>query len=145
MRKKMSYMTNPEMTYLKIMDLRRWSAEDLMGFVTDPDAYAIWIRPDGSSLFKNEWCPDDESTGQIWMIIKKMRETLPDDSDGFNFNLNWQAHKGITVCLAQFHKIDPFIHGQGDDDNPCVATLIAAKDAWTRLLMESWSHGSPKN
>lgn len=32
---------------------------------------------------------------------------------GFNFNLNWQGHPGVYVSIAQFHKIAPFVHGQG--------------------------------
>jgi len=60
----------------------------------------------------------------IWMVVERMREL------GFNFNFNWQAHPGITISIAQFHKLDPFIHGQGANDNPCRAIAEAAIKAW---------------
>jgi len=132
-------MTNP-----KILELRHWSAEDLMGGFLQHGQWWVATEKIGHCqcvMFEDQWRPDDESTGQIWMVIRKMREALPDGSDGFNLNLNWQAHKGITISIAQFHKIDPFIHGQGADDNPCIAILLAAKEAWAQWATGSYRRG----
>ena len=124
------------MTDPKILELRQWSAENLMGWKETEDG--SWVDYLGNLVFiPGGFKPDVEKTGHIWMVVRKMREQLSDGSDGFNFNLNWQAHKGITISIAQFHKIDPFVHGQGADDNPCIATLLAANDAWTQ-----WATGS---
>ncbi len=126
-------MTTPE-----VLELRRWSAEDLMEYFVDvyldKPSYFRWIATDHRYRALvcpvEDWRPDDVSTGQWLMVVKKMREPLPDGSDGFNFNLNWQAHKGITMVIAQFHKISPFLHGQGADDDPMIALLRAARTAW---------------
>ena len=135
----MEKLIHPEIKGLTIGELRRWSAEDLMGFTgicsPDCDKYPLPYYQDKEGN-KFTWHPDNFKTGQIWIVIKKMREQLPDGSDGFNFNLNWQAHKGITISIAQFHKIDPFIHGQGADDLPCIATLIATFDARRNLCLK---------
>ncbi len=147
------------MTDQELQDLRDLMATKVMGWIWN-DLYKCWFikakkeddlpKIPGTTIDKvpnpacpcgeyiylfliNGWHPDDPTTGQIWMIIRKMREQLPDGSDGFNFNLNWQAHKGITVSLAQFHKIDPFICGQGADDNPCIAVMLAAVEAKAAL------------
>jgi hypothetical protein len=89
-------------------ELDKWAAE-LMGWKHDNLIH---------------WYPSS-NIDQAFMVVEKMRER------GWNFNLNWQGHPGITICLAQFHKFDtgPLEHGQGSDDNPATAILLAAHQA----------------
>ena len=127
------------MTEPTIEELRRWSAEDLMGwfprYAEDNRCYDYYYMPYESrdnryGMQITSWLPDCPESGQIWMVVEKMRELREDGSDGFNFNFNWQGHKGITIALAQFHRIcGKMEFGSGADDNPCLAILKAAHAA----------------
>lgn len=122
-------------------ELDRWATERVMGWhegyaSSIPDWPKQWLNkdnnPTGFTVYLNSmkaekvWQPSNPATGQIWMVVEKMRELL-----GWNFNLNWQGHPGITIAIAQFHKFDTgtLEHRQGYDDNPCIAILKAAHGA----------------
>ncbi len=124
-------MTDTEPT---IEELRRWSAEDLMGwsiktnYITGPHYFdsknrRVIIRVD-------LWRPDDPTTGQIWMVVEKTREPRIGEASGFNFNLSWQQLPEIKIAIAQFYRISGNLeHGQGADENPCLACLKASYQA----------------
>lgn len=120
-------------------ELRRWSADDLLGCEVVFKQYPRsrwWYKLKGKRLCHiNNWIPDDPNAParQIQMVIDKMREL------GFNFNFNWQGHPGITISIAQFHKFDTgkMEHGQGSDDEPLIAILRAAKAAWEAMKGET--------
>lgn len=121
------------MTPEERLDLRRWSAklmgfrmaaQNIMGMQVWGGGYADYIFKDGTRIAVQDWHPDEDAN-QCFMVVERMREL------GFNFNLNWQGHPGITVVIAQFHKFDTGVmeHGQGSDDNGDfrLAILLAAK------------------
>jgi len=57
----------------EIQELRDWAARK-MGYYTDPDANAVWVTSEHTRMFKDNWQPDNPQTGQIWMLVEKMRE-----------------------------------------------------------------------
>lgn len=80
-------------------------------------------------IIDTDWHPSTNIV-QAFEVVEKMRAQRPDGSDGYNFNLNWQGHKGITVCLAQFHRIDGNLEfGQGASGDPAEAVCLAALKA----------------
>jgi len=89
----------------------------------NPKTGNVTFSPDGIHIKTFDF-----NDPRCWMLVVEMMRKI-DGNSGFNFNLNWQGHPGISVCLAQFHKIDPFTHGQGADDNPGRSVLMAADKA----------------
>ena len=129
------------------MDINREIAEKVMGWKYIPERReqvgeqgvihyfaAHWTDNSQLVFYEFQWHPST-NIAQAFMVVEKMRELRPDGSDGFNFNLNWQGHKGITFCLAQFHRISGNLeHGQGSSDDPAEAICLAALKAVRKQL-----------
>ena len=122
----------------EIQGLRRWSAEDLMGFHLSEDGYpyedsfvsklrsAYLDSNNRLKWFEENWRPDDPDTGQIWMVVERMRK------------LGWlmiEFEQHPTYYEVGFAKDT----GGGDttklyeakDTEPCHAILKAAQAAWS--------------
>ncbi len=121
-------MTDIEPT---VEELRRWSAEDLMGW--EPDSYLqyYWNHTinRGKQIVKRyeAWRPDDSTTGQIWMVVEKMAQLKPKEHD---LQLRSIAlPEGKVTYTAAFADIYHGYKVWQDDDNPCLAILKAAYQA----------------
>jgi hypothetical protein len=111
------------MTNQAIQELRRWSAEELMGLELGS------IKTDEGSLYYDKkskaipvvfWRPDDPTTGQIWMVLDKMQRC------GFNFCLILRQDMAVAVCFTKKHNFQ----GEGNYEiAPCLAILLAARAA----------------
>ena len=114
------------MTEPTIEELRRWSAEDLMGCkVTflpfDPGNY--WYEKDGEvKYWQHEWKPDRPESGQIWMVIEKMREL------GWWLDLTTNDKDEIDT-YAEFKQSGRYRNSGRHSDDPCLAILKAAHAA----------------
>lgn len=104
-------------------DLDRWSAEGVMEWVlgkeigkTHTDAYRYYRKVDHKPMMmESDWRPSDLKTGQIWMVVEKMRER------GWMFKLvQWK-----DCYTAWFER--PGRHEWQMGDTPATAILKAAK------------------
>ena len=66
-----------------------------------------------------KWQPDNPSTGQIWLLVEKMRE------DGWNLLLHNDTCS--TRYRAEFDGLGNKSARTGFDTNPCLAILLAAR------------------
>jgi hypothetical protein len=78
------------------------------------------------------WCPDDPTTGQIWMIVERMREL------GFNW---WDIQTYQDKWYVRIIKDGiegMYYNGEGSlNTNPCIAILLVAKATEDELLITS--------
>ncbi len=118
-------MTDTEPT---VEELRRWSAEGLMGWYLQDQMVNIatgkecrgYFNKEGLIYYEANWRPDDPTTGQIWMVEERMRL------------LGWWLvfDSGISgPRYAEFRKIGHSQLGYERDMNPCLAILKAAYQA----------------
>ncbi len=114
--------------------LRKRLAENVMGWRYDLRNKCWYTMNEKNFIVKeSKWTPDLHTPDGLFQclgpggLVEKMRAQRPDGSDGFNFNLNWQAHKGIKIALAQFHRIDGKLEfGQGTSEILGEAIVVAA-------------------
>ena len=107
------------MTDQELQELRGWSA-GLMGWRDHNRTTLIWINPDTHFVIaKSKWCPNDPTTGQIWMVVDRMREL-----GAYLRGLMYSPY--TQKWTAMFTDVDSEL-GTAVDDNPCLAILKAAK------------------
>lgn len=96
----------------EIQELRDWSARK-MGWV---DVKANF------KVFYNQWLPDRPESGQIWMLVERMREL------GWYFVIGNQGSRCRSRgYIAEFWNPVTTTVKRIFDDNPCLAILKAAK------------------
>lgn len=116
-------------------ELDRWSTK-LMGWIEGTDFTiekygpegqftGIWISSPNPPIAEVIWHPSDPATGQIWLVVEKMREL------GYVFSLDW-GHESIpgcsNMCRARFLRLEDKFRAS-DDPDPCAAILKAANAA----------------
>ena len=98
---------------MKIQELRDWSVK-LMGAEIHSLFGNILCWPDGRETAREDWRPDDPTTGQIWMVVAKMQSKnhfLQFEDEGLKTG-EFSANYGFQAVLST---------------NPCLAILAAAK------------------
>lgn len=123
------------MTLEELTELRRFSAEKVMGwyivYAEDNRQQNYYSHPgklyDEFHINVTDWLPDLPSTGQIWLVVEKMREL-----GWYRFNLLTALDYNTEPPLpygyeAGFSKGNCWILGY--DPNPCIAILKAARGA----------------
>jgi len=120
-----------------VEELRQWAAEELMEWFYNPttDEYftktgskpALPYINDGQSRRMISWRPDEPETGQIWMVVEKLRER------GFYINhVNGLTHHSVFFLKYVETQMSPSMghfNRAGEtvsDTNPCYAILKAA-------------------
>jgi len=121
----------------EIQGLRRWSAEDLMGWYRrsdNPEGYYYSCQTGYREGKVRNWTPDSRCTGQIWLVVERMREL------GWSFSVFFV--KPDQKYVAEFYR-EPcqstFVfpqpngpnYGWGSNSNPCHAILLSAHIAWS--------------
>lgn len=111
-----------------LTELRRWSAEELMGWYIEniyPDKLLrdneIYCDSKGLVMLVSDWQPDNPATGQIWMLVEWARAL------GFCFEIVILSGGPISVDVDIPKDIRQF---NAKDNNPCLAILLAAHEAW---------------
>lgn len=119
----------------ELKELREWSA-GVMGWKTatvkvmdsrDVDnAWAEQVGPENIIYhWKKHWLPDNPSTGQIWLLVEKMRELgwclALEDFGGSPDRWRAKFARGYETSLEKPNHIAAF------NDNPCHAILLAAR------------------
>lgn len=112
------------MTEQEIIELRRWSAENLMGWYTKgnkPTCYYYDNNDRRVGTIRN-WCPDWKWSGQIWSVLRRMAELGFHHTiyDSYNSKGKYEIvrfYKGSNMCSIE------------EANNPCLAILIAARTA----------------
>lgn len=126
------------MTPEERQELRRWSAEDLLGWYLQDQMVMVdsgkevlgYFNKNCLICYQHEWQPDSDEypAWQIRSVIEKMREL------GFNFLL--EKHLKYHETYFAVFWINPTGEGvgkntgKGFNDNPFLAILLAAKAAW---------------
>lgn len=110
------------MTTDEIQELRDWAARK-MGWIPDTtNRYYINLHgPYNNIQVKIDvlsWLPDNPATGQIWMLVEKLRD------EGWEFRL-----ENCDSYLAQFVRVanDKLVSFDEINPNPCLAILKAAR------------------
>jgi hypothetical protein len=116
------------MTNQELQDLRRFIAEELMGWKrVYADEIPMWKFPSGRWDIV-DFRPDDPTTGQIWMVVERM------DSLHYGMKLMNPVHtmtdNGFRVSwICEFYKgKDRWF---ASNTNPCLAIMLTARAALT--------------
>ena len=110
------------MTPEEIQELREWSALKMEWVESTPFGME-WMGPELDKLYgidKTDWLPDRPESGQIWMLVERMREL------GYEVKLvtgliGQKPHYLCQMWSSMDNEIEEF------DPNPCLAILKAAK------------------
>lgn len=103
------------------MDLDRWIAENVMGWVPHGD-WCYENHPDNVLILSSDWHPT-RNIQQAFEVVEKMRE------DGYGFALELPMSGG---CYAEFWKesnYDTVTFKAEHNDTPTLAICEAAKKA----------------
>jgi hypothetical protein len=113
------------MTNQELQELRRWSAEDLMGwtaFSYPPHGLCYMDSKFHPIMRVEDWRPYDATTGQIWMCWNKVRQTQ---------NIVLGAKGKIHFCEIREKSYPvPMDSHYAEADTPCDAIIKAAYVAW---------------
>ena len=129
------------MTDQELQELRDWSAglmgwhrEHRSGLWTVTECYAgecdIWIDQNGVQQAKAEddgyvfgqfWQPYSKETGQIWLVVERMREL------GWEFHLSCYGDGSYSASFNQIYGECPRNAYIESKTAPCHAILLAAK------------------
>lgn len=110
------------MNIIEVAQLSRFAAEKIMGWEQNTNMnspyYGCWMKGSLKVYDSGGWHPEDGDSNQIWMIIDKMHE--------FGYTFSFYRFVGPIPYIAKFMKIYEY---RGEDENPCIAILLAAKAA----------------
>lgn len=125
------------MTPAELTDLRDWLATEVMGWTFIPEhnedvgEYGVihhlnahWKKKGELIYFDGEWRPNDPKTGQVWLLVERMREL------GWRLMLTYPSLNEPNKIAAEFHyKQQGSVASYIRNPNPCLAICLAARAA----------------